>query len=398
MGELLHYPLIDKMKVSQRLQTIQSPIIPIVGQWIRESPGTISLGQGIVNYGPPDSIKEAIMQFGQRSEDHIYQAVEGIPELLEEIERKVKIENGIDMTDRKVLVTAGGNMGFLQTILAICDPGDEVIIPVPYYFNHEMALGMANIVAVPVQTLPNFQLDLNAIEAAIGPKTKAIITVSPNNPAGVVYPKSALEEVNQLCKSRGLYHITDEAYEYFIHGNEPHFSPASIPDSHAYTISIFSLSKAFGFASWRIGYTIIPAHLHQAFRKIQDTNLICASVITQRAAVACLQAGKAYAKSNQDLILQNRSMFQGAFDQMKDILTPSDPQGAFYYLIRIHQNINAEQLAETLIRKYKVATIPGTTFGLTKGCYLRIAYAALESKKMEEGIERLMEGLRKECG
>src|SRR4030095_8180337 len=155
--------------------------------------------------------------------------------------------------------------GFINAILPITDPGDEVILPLPYYFNHEMAIVMAGCKPVLVLTDDNYQLCPDDLCAAIKPRTRVIVTVSPNNPTGAVYSESALRVVNELCRLHGIYHISDEAYEYFIFASrkqtlEPrnpiHYSPASIDGSASHTISLFSLSKAYGFASWRIGYMV----------------------------------------------------------------------------------------------------------------------------------------------
>src|SRR4029079_4181773 len=132
-----------------------------------------------------------------------------------------------------------------------------------------------------VETTDDFQLQTAKIAGAITDRTRAVVTISPNNPTGAVYPAEALREVNALCRERGIYHIHDEAYEYFIFGSVPHFSPASIEGAPPHTISLFSLSKAYGFASWRIGYMVAPAALVDPIRKIQDTILICAPVISQ---------------------------------------------------------------------------------------------------------------------
>ena len=217
---------------SIRMQSVQSPIIPVVGEMIRNSPGTISLGQGVVYYGPPPEAIEQITQFLSNPNNHLYQAVEGIPALIEAIETKLKTENGIAVgQESQIVVTAGSNMGFINAVLAIADPGDEIILQTPYYFNHEMAVRMANCQPVLVATDEQYQLRLDAIRQAITPRTKAIVTISPNNPTGAVYPEADLREVNQLCREYGIYHIHDAAYEYFTYGVTA-FSPGSIPDSH----------------------------------------------------------------------------------------------------------------------------------------------------------------------
>src|SRR6185369_12263196 len=128
---------------------------------------------------------------------------------------------------------------------------------------------------------------------AITAKTRAVVTISPNNPTGAVYSEAALCEVNQICGERGIYHISDEAYENFTYNGARHFSPASVAGSEAHTISLFSFSKAFGFASWRIGYMVMPENLFVPVKKIQDTILICAPVISQYAACGALKAGAA---------------------------------------------------------------------------------------------------------
>ena len=117
------------------------------------------------------------------------------------------------------MVTAGGNMAFVHAVLAITGPDDEVILPVPFYFNHEMAIQMAGCRVVPVATDSRYQLDVDAIRAAMTPRTRAVVTISPNNPTGAVFPERALRDVNTLCRDRGIYHISDEAYEYFTYGS-----------------------------------------------------------------------------------------------------------------------------------------------------------------------------------
>ena len=208
--------------------------------------------------------------------------VEGQPDLLAILRDKLTRENGIALDGRKVVVTSGGNMAFLNAVLAITDPGDEVILPIPFYFNHEMALTVIGCRAVGVRTDARYQLDLAALRAAITARTRAIVTISPNNPTGAVYPEADLRAVNALCAEHGIVHVTDEVYEYFTYDDARHYSPGRDASSRAHTISLFSLSKAYGFASWRIGYMVVPDELFDAVNKIQDTNLICPPVVSHR--------------------------------------------------------------------------------------------------------------------
>jgi aspartate/methionine/tyrosine aminotransferase len=378
-----------------RMDAVQSPLIPVIGELVAKNPGTISLGQGVVFYPPPPFAIAAISQFLENPNNHKYQAVEGIPELTEAIATKLNTENGIEQSDRNcIVVTAGSNMAFLNTILAITAAEDEVILNAPYYFNHEMAIRMANCHPILVNTDENYQLDINAIELAITKKTKAIVTISPNNPTGVVYPQYLLEQVNQICRKNNIYHINDETYEYFTYDGVKHFSPGSIAASEPYTISLFSLSKAYGFASWRIGYAVIPQHLLLAFKKVQDTNVICPAVISQYAAVGALRSGINYCKKYLSEIDRVRKICQASWQSLQDLATISPAKGAFYFFLKFNTEINAFELTKKLIEEYKVAVIPGTTFGMEKGCYLRVAYGALNKETAAEGIERLVTGLQ----
>ncbi|MBE9167274.1 pyridoxal phosphate-dependent aminotransferase [Pleurocapsales cyanobacterium LEGE 06147] len=376
------------------MEAVQSPLIPVVGELIRQNPGTISLGQGVVFYPPPTEAIASLSQFLADPENHKYQSVEGIPSLLAAIKSKLEAENQIEINDRNcIVVTAGSNMAFLNAILAITSVGDEIILNTPYYFNHEMAITMANCRPVLVETDPNYQLQPEAMAKAISDNTKAVVTISPNNPTGAVYSRAALLEVNQLCRERGIYHISDEAYEYFTYNGVKHYSPASFSNSYSHTISLFSLSKAYGFASWRIGYMVIPQSLLMPIKKVQDTNVICPPVISQYAALGALKIGKNYCQKYLSRITVVREIVLNYLKNIKDICTITSSSGAFYFFLKVKTEINDFTLVKRLIEDYKVAVIPGSTFGMKHGCYLRLAYGALEPKTATEGIERLVRGL-----
>jgi len=379
---------------SLRMQSVQSPIIPVVGELIRSHPGTISLGQGVAYYGPPPEAVEGIQRFLADPENHKYKLVQGIPELLEAIEQKLERENGIALAGRRIVVTAGANMGFVNALLAITDPGDEIVLQLPYYFNHEMAVAIADCRAVCVPTDDEYQLQPEAIAAAITDRTRAVVTISPNNPTGAVYRESDLRQVNEICRSNGIYHISDEAYEYFTYDGAEHFSPGSIAGAGGHTISLFSLSKAYGFASWRIGWMVLPEHLYMPVRKIQDTILICPPVISQWAAVGAMKAGRQYCRDKLKTTRDIRRIFLDALDGIADLVTVPRAEGAFYLLLRVHTNVESMELARQLIGQYKVAVIPGMTFGIEDKCYLRVAYGALQKDTATEGMSRLVKGLK----
>jgi aspartate/methionine/tyrosine aminotransferase len=379
---------------SRRAAAMQTPIIPIVADMIRQHPGTISLGQGVVFYGPPPQVQGAVARFFDDAENHKYKPVHGLAPLREVIAAKLLDENKISLHGSALVVTGGSNMAFTNALLAIADVGDEIILPSPFYFNHEMAIDLAGCRLVAVPMREDYQLDIAALRAAITPKTRALVTVSPNNPTGAVYAEATLREVNALCRDTGIYHISDEAYEYFTYDGTEHFSPGSIEGAAGHTISLFSLSKAYGFASWRIGYMTLPEPLFEATRKIQDTILICPPVVSQCAAMGALQAGRAYCESYLGDLNDVRLFAQSELQTLGAKCEVPLSQGAFYYLLRLQTSLPPLDLVERLIREYGVAAIPGTTFGLHEGCFLRVAYGALQKQTAQEGIGRLVRGLK----
>jgi aspartate/methionine/tyrosine aminotransferase len=383
------------MRVSLRLQSVQSPVIPIVGRWVRETPGTISLGQGMVSYRPPEQALEAARRFASTGEAHEYGPVEGDAALVQALHQKLSRENRIEVEpDSRVVVTAGGNMAFVNALLAVADPGDEVVLVAPYYFNHEMAVVMASCRPVVVPAADDHQLDVGAIRRAITPRTRAVVTVSPNNPTGAVYSESDLRAVSAACAESGIYHVHDEAYEYFTYEDAAHFSPGSIAGAGRHTISLFSLSKAYGLAGWRIGYMVIPTALWDAVNKIQDTILICPPRISQAAATAALGAGRAWCRPHVDQLAETRRVVLAELAPLGDLCQVPSAKGALYVLLRVPEGGDALRLTERLVREHRVAVIPGTAFGIEAPCALRVSYGALQPDGVREGIGRLVGGLR----
>src|SRR3954471_4948718 len=249
-------------RVRTRMDAVQDPVIAVIGALIRATPGTISLGQGVVHYGPPPQALDAIRRALDDPAVNEYDDGAGLESLRHAIAGKLSRDNGIEVLHgSRIMVTAGANMAFMHAVLATTAPGDEVILPVPFYFNHEMAIEMAGCRAVRIACDERYQLRVEAIERAITDRTRAIVTISPNNPTGAVLSEGSLRAVNELCRARGLYHLSDEPYEYFVYGGARHVSPVSFEGAADCTLSMYSLSKAYGFAGWRVGYIVYPRRL-----------------------------------------------------------------------------------------------------------------------------------------
>jgi aspartate/methionine/tyrosine aminotransferase len=377
------------------MEAVQTPIIPVIGELADKTPGTIPLGQGVVVYPPPPEAFAALQAFFADPGNHQYGPVEGDPELIEALEAKLLRDNGIRVRpDSRVVITAGANMAFVHALLAITDPGDEIILLSPYYFNHEMAVEMIGCRAVAVPTSSSHQPDLEAIRGAITARSRAIVTISPNNPTGAVYSADALRAINELCAQRGLYHMSDEIYEYFTYRAARHYSPGSATGAGSHTISMYSFSKSYGMASWRVGYMVVPSRLSPALVKVQDTIIVCAPGPAQAAALGAVRGGAQYCRvrAGEFDLVRHRALARLA--EIADIADVVPPDGAFYLFVRVRTPLSAQAVAERLIREHRVATLPASAFGFTEGCALRIGYGALDEHTVEQGMTRLVDGLR----
>lgn len=381
-----------------RMDRVDTPIIPTIAALARANEGTISLGQGVVSYGPPAEALARLPALMADGQLHKYQAVGGYGPLVDAIRAKLAGENGLRVDGgSQVMVTAGSNMAFLNSVLAVADPGDEFILPMPFYFNQEMAIRMCGCVPVPVPTRDDWSLDVPALEAAITPRTRAIVTVSPNNPTGAVYSEADLRAVNALCARAGIYHFSDEAYEYFTYEGARHFSPGSIPGAQAHTLSFYSLSKNFGMASWRVGYVVFPAALADAMNKVQDTNLICAPVASQLLGLEALRLGREWVAPQVQALARVRSAVHASLAELGDLAQFPRTQGAFYVLMRLPGVEDALAFNRAMIEKHRVATIPGFAFGLTQtreANYQRLSYGALDAATVATGVQRYVAAVK----
>jgi aspartate/methionine/tyrosine aminotransferase len=393
-----------------RMDAIQAPIVQVVGDLIREVPGTISLGQGVVHFGPPPAAVAAAQAAISNPATHEYQDGFGTRALIGAIEEKLARDNGIDVAlpstahgaglsgverrGTRVMVTAGGNMAFVHAILAITRPGDEVILPVPFYFNHEMAIQMAGCTPVRVPTDDRYQLDVDAVRRAVTPRTRAVVTVSPNNPTGAVYAEPALRAISQICADHGLIHLSDEVYEYFTYGSARHVSPGSFTGAQAYTVSMYSLSKAYGLAGWRLGYMAFPERLTDAIAKVQDTVLVCPPVISQIIGLAAMEVGPSWCRRHLDELREVRDLVIAELGSLEPLCSVAPVDGAFYCFVRVNAAVDPMRLAERLVREHRVAVIPGPAFGALDDCSFRVAFGAQKKETVAEGISRLVHGLR----
>lgn len=391
---------------ARRLAEVLEPVIPLVAELSRRQAGTLSLAQGMVSWGPPAAVHQAVAEALAQAAAHgdaaseldRYGPIQGDPGLLERIAAQLSSQHGLEAQSSALLVTAGSNMAFQVVIQALCDRGDEVILPTPWYFNHVMAVQLAG--AVPVAVAAGLQPDPERLAAAITPRSRAIVTVSPNNPSGVVLEPERLAAINALCAARGLLHISDEAYAAFVHGGVPHCSPGAAAGAAEHTVTLQSLSKAFGMAGWRLGYAAVPPQLLPALAKVLDTTLICPPRLTQIAAIAALEAGPAWMaprlaalEQRRQLLLQNLAAMQGRGLPVRLL---AQPDGAFYGLLAVGTSLPGLELVQRLIQEHGVAALPGESFGLPASgteAVLRLSYGLLDGAELTQALTRLERGL-----
>jgi aspartate/methionine/tyrosine aminotransferase len=383
----------NRAAAARRLEQVQQPVIPVMGELIRQTPGTLSLGQGMVSWGPPAQVHQAVAAALQQRDPGLdrYGPVAGSEALRDALELWLQREQGLDLRESALVITAGSNMAFNAVVQVLCDPGDELILPAPYYFNHEMAIRLGGGIPIAVET--GVVPDPERLAAAITPRTRAIVTISPNNPSGAVFPRDVLAAINHLCAERGLLHISDEAYALFSYGGESVWSPGRGIGSSSHTITLGSLSKSHGMVGWRIGWAVVPQNLMAELAKVQDTILIHPPQLNQQAALGALAAGADWCRGQiHGLAARRQQVIDGLSQPAAPWRLLAQPDGAFYALLQLESSLSSDQAMEQLIRQHRVALVSGSSFGLS-GCCLRLSYGMLGSAELNEALDRLMAGL-----
>ncbi|KAF5458119.1 hypothetical protein F2P56_022176 [Juglans regia] len=330
----------------------------------------------------------------------------GNMDLRQAICHKLKEENGISYTPDQVLVSNGAKQSIHQALLAVCSPGDEVIIPAPFWVSYpEMArLADATPVILPTSLSENFLLDPKLLESKLTEKSRLLILCSPSNPTGSVYPKRLLEEIAQVvAKHPRLLVLSDEIYEHIIYAPATHTSFASLPGMWERTLTVNGFSKAFAMTGWRLGYLAGPKHFVAACGKIQSQFTSGASSISQKAAVAALGMGYAGGEAVSTMVkafMERRDFLVKSFGELEGVKI-SEPQGAFYLFLDFSfyygtdargfgKIENSESLCRYLLDKGQVALVPGSAFG-DDSC-IRISYAE-SLTTLEAAVERIKKAI-----
>ncbi len=342
----------------------------------------------------PEFINEAAIKAIKDNLVSAYSPVPGLLELREAIVEKLARDNGIEAKPSEVLVTVGAIEGLFAAVLAVIDPGDEVLMPTPTYSTHAVQVKMASGIPVFVPTVEEegFRLDLGAFEKAVTPRTRAILFCSPSNPTGTVFTKDELLGLAQIAQEHDLVIITDESYEYFVYDNAEHFSLASIPELKERTSSCFTFTKTYVMTGWRVGYVVATEEMIEQVRKAHIPMAICAPVVSQYAALAALRGPQDCVREFREKYEHLRDLMCQRLDRMPGIFEYQKPEGAYNMFPRVllEEGRDSFEFCKRLLLEAKVSLTPGVAFGPTAEGHVRMSFCTSE-EMINKAFDRMEE-------
>lgn len=345
--------------------------------------------------GDPDvqthqSIKDAACRAIQDGRTR-YSQNAGLLALRETIHDYYMRKENLDyMADGETIVTVGAMEGLYLALLALLDPGDEVLIPAPYYVNYVQMCQMCNAVPVVIDNPDAEGLTFNVedIEAAITPRTRLIMINTPSNPSGKIIPHEKLEAIADMAKRHDLVVISDEVYKSLIYDRDDYRSIAAIDGMRERTILINSLSKEFCMTGWRIGYVLGPSEVITAMTKLQENVAACAPLPSQYAAIEALSGKEDYSGAMVEVFRRRRDLLTAGIQAIKG-LECTAPEATFYLMVDISATgMTSEEFAFELLKKEHVALVPGITYGKCCDRYVRIAFT-VDEDIIREGVARI---------
>jgi aspartate aminotransferase len=358
----------------------------------------IGFGAGEPDFPTPEPIVEAAIQAARDPKNHRYTPAAGLPELREAIAAKTARDSRLQVGAGQVLVTNGGKQAVYQAFATLLDPGDEVILPAPYWTTYPEAIALAGGVCVQVDTdeTSGFRASIEQLEAARTPRTKVLLFCSPSNPTGAVYSPGQVEEIGRWALEHGIWVVTDEIYEHLVYGAATNSSmPVVVPGLAETCVVLNGVAKTYAMTGWRVGWMIGPADVIKAATNLQSHLSSNVCNVSQRAALAAVSGD-----------LSAVAMMRAAFDRRRQTMVRMlneipgvscvEPEGAFYAYpsvkaiidreIRGRRPASSAELAELVLEEAEVAVVPGEAFG-TPG-YFRLSYA-LGDDDLIEGVQRL---------
>ena len=392
----------EKSRVSKRIAAIaESATLAVDGKAkALKAAGrpVIGFGAGEPDFPTPDYIVNAAIEAAKLPANHRYTPTPGLPELRDAIVKKTKRDSNYEITADQVLVTNGGKQSVYQSFASVLDPGDEVLLPSPYWTTYPECIKLAG--GTPVEVFAdesqNYLVSVAQLERALTPKTKVLLFCSPSNPTGSVYSPQQVKEIGQWAYQKGLWVITDEIYEHLLYDSA--VAPSicvAVPELADRTIIINGVAKTYAMTGWRVGWMIGPKDLIKAATNLQSHLSSNVSNVSQRAAIAALTGDLSAVHKMGEAFDRRRKLIVKLLNEIPGVSCPT-PTGAFYVYpsvknvlgkeIRGKRPTTSAELATLILDEVEVAAVPGEAFGPSG--YLRFSYA-LGDEDIVEGIGRV---------
>lgn len=380
------------MKLAARIQQVTPSLTLVVDAKAkamkREGVDVCSFSAGEPDFETPDHIRDAAID-ALKSGKTRYGPAAGEPSLREAIAQKLKRDNGLTYGPENILVTNGGKHSLYNLMMALLDPGDEVIIPAPFWVSYPEMVKLAEGVPVVVQTTAEagYKISPEQLRAAVTPKSKLVVLNSPSNPTGMVYSPDEIRALAQVIEEEDLLVVSDEIYEKLLYDGMAHLSIGSIsPEMQARTIVSNGFAKAYAMTGWRVGYLAAPIELIKAATTIQSHGTSNVCTFAQYGAIAALEGSQVCVETMLAAFEQRRSVIVERVRSIPGLSCPM-PNGAFYVLVDVGETgLSSLEFCSRLLEEKHVAAVPGVAFGVDR-C-VRLSYAT-GMETIEQGMERL---------
>jgi aspartate/methionine/tyrosine aminotransferase len=360
----------------------------------------VGFGAGEPDFPTPEHIVEAAVVAARDPKMHRYTPAAGLPDLREAIATKTERDSGFVTTAAQVLVTNGGKHAVYAAFQTLCDEGDEVICPAPYWTTYPEAIALAGGVPVVIDTTEEtgFRVTVEQLEAARTARTKVLLFVSPDNPSGAVYPPAEVEAIGRWAVEHGIWVVTDEIYEHLTYGPHAFTSmPTLVPDLADQCVVVNGVAKTYAMTGWRVGWMIGPKDVIAAATNLQSHSTSNVANVAQKAALAAVAGDLTAVAMMREAFERRGRLMHGLLSEIPGV-SCLEPQGAFYCFpsfkdvlgreIRGHRPQTTLELAEVILNEAKVAVVPGEAFGAPG--YARLSFA-LGDADLEKGVRRIQE-------
>ncbi|MEV5825721.1 pyridoxal phosphate-dependent aminotransferase [Spirillospora sp. NPDC052242] len=393
---------IDRPRISKRISAISESATLAVDAKAKALKAAgrpvIGFGAGEPDFPTPDYIVEAAVTACRVPRFHKYTPAGGLPELRTAIAEKTERDSGLKVESSQVLVTNGGKQAVYEAFAALLDPGDEVLVPTPYWTTYPESIKLAG--GVPVDVVADettgYRVSVEQLEAARTDRTKVLLFVSPSNPTGAVYTRDQIEAIGRWADEHGLWVITDEIYEHLVYGDaEFHSMPVVVPELADRTLVLNGVAKTYAMTGWRVGWMIGPADVVKAAQNLQSHATSNVANVSQAAALAAVTGDLDAVAEMRKAFDRRRHTMVKMLNEIPGVLCP-EPEGAFYAYPSVKELLGKEirgkrpatsvELASLILEEAEVALVPGEAFG-TPG-YFRLSYA-LGDDDLVEGVSRV---------